>query len=322
MSLDEIRKRNTDGALDHLLKRLGSTSLGKTGNDDQEVTYYPERDKNGNGSCILRFLPGLESEGFPYFVERFQHGFQENGKWFIEFCPTTPSIDGNCPVCEDNREIVNSYGGWKKCPDAVQAMIRRRGRMNGFRAGFYCNVLVITDPANPENEGKVHLFKFGKGIMDMIIGMAQPEDDGFGNIPDPVNVFDLENGANFKFIIKKKDGRANYTKSEFESPSPCPEFDENEQVPLLPLVDPGLFKDYDTLKAKYMNVLGTKGSAPSSEPRQETPSLSTPRNDAGPEPDKTPAAESGAEFAEKVSDAGDAEDNLAYFQNLANSVDV
>ena len=122
MSLESIRERNKGGKLDRLLKAAGRTSRGKKSyNNEQDETYYPERDKTGNGSCILRFLPGLESEDYPYYVERFQHGFELNNKWFIEFCPST--LGNDCPLCEDNFDTIGEYGKWEDCPEDVQAII-------------------------------------------------------------------------------------------------------------------------------------------------------------------------------------------------------
>lgn len=311
MSLESLRDRNKGGKLDKLLKAAGKTSMGsKTTNNDQETTYYPERDKEGNGSCIIRFLPGLISEDEPYYVERFQHGFSNGNFWFIEFCPSTLGKD--CPVCQDNFDTIGEYGKWNDCPKNVQDVIRKRGRNAGFRAGNYCNVLVIKDPKNPENEGKVHLFSFGKGIMDMIMDMAQPTDDGLGTVKDPVDVFDLVDGANFKFIIFKKEGRADYSKSCFEDPAPCPEFDVDTQLPLLPLTDEKLFKSYEELEKKLNKVLqksnnritesADKVVEESASVDEATGSVSDP---------STGTDESTGE-----------DDNMAYFRNIADEVNI
>jgi hypothetical protein len=318
MSLEDIRSRNKDGKLDKFLKAAGKTSLGKKrNNNDQEETYYPERDKNGNGSCIIRFLPGLDSEDNPYFVERFQHGFRHNNKWFIEFCPTT--IDKECPVCEDNFDIVDEYGSWDECPPDVQKILRARSRTNGYRAGNYCNILVIKDPANPENEGKVHLFKFGKAILNDILDMAQPVDNGLGETPEPVDVFDLMEGANYKFIINKKDGMANYSKSEFEKPSKCPDFDLESQHPLLPLVDEKLFKSYDELSERFQNVVKRRNKKVT-ETAEDAVSKQTSSG-------STSAASSSASLDEHTNSKGVFEnkaedDNMEYFKSIAEDIEI
>ena len=40
---------------------------------------------------------------------------------------------------------------------------------------YYANIYVVKDPTNPENEGSVFLFKFGKKIYDKILAAMQPE---------------------------------------------------------------------------------------------------------------------------------------------------
>ena len=318
MSLEDIRAKNKDGNLDRFLKAAGKTSMGKkTYNNEQEVTYYPERDKGGNGSAIIRFLPGLESEDYPYYIERFQHGFKLNNKWYIEFCPTTPVIGRNCPVCDDGWDIIGEYGSWDDCPEDIQKMLRPRGRTNGYNAGYYGNILVIKDPVNPENEGKVHLFKFGKGIMNFIMAKIQPKDDGLGTTPKGVDIFDLDVGMNFKFIIHKKDGRADYLSSEWEKASKCPDFDLDTQNPLKPLVDEKLFKSDEELLKRYNEVYRSSKRliANAESVVDETPQTGTKIAEVS-KPDNTASA-----FGADTQIASD-EDNMAYFQDIADEVNI
>ncbi len=315
MSLESIRERNKNGKLDKLLKAAGRTSMGKkTTNNEQEATYYPERDKSGNGSCIIRFLPGLMSEDEPYYVERFQHGFEENGKWFIEFCPKT--IGKECPVCDYNQEVKFEYGSWDDCPDDVQKSISKRGYNAGFGAGNYCNVLVIKDPVNPENEGKVHLFSFKKAIMNLIMEKANPKGDGLGAVPEPVDVFDLVDGADFKFIIRKKDGRADYSKSSFEASTPCPEFDHDTQHELFPITDEKLFKTYEELSERFDKLLNKKSVTKSASEMADTPKETPKQETKTPDEMATPEKEQ----AEASGDGDD--DNMAYFQGIADEANI
>ncbi len=297
MGLEEIRARNTNGKMDKFLKVMANRSVGKQKSFEKEDTYYPERNKEGNGSAIIRFLPGLDSEDNPYYIERYQHGVKMERGWYVEFCPTT--IDKPCPMCKATKDYVDNRGGYNSLNDEQKVFVGRRGRMRGFEAGYYCNILVIKDPANPENEGKVFLFKFGKAILNMIMEMAQPKDDGLGDVPDPVDVFDLELGANFKLIIRIKDGRVTYEKSEFEKPSPCPEFNHDDQTALLPLVSEKMFKSYDELEKRLAMVSGVKKSAPDEFPAVPPSSFS---------PDDTTDQ--------------DFEDNMEYFQGIADDIKI
>ena len=272
-------------------------------------TYYPKRNEKDEAAVLLRFLPGPNDE---YFVELLQHGFKENGKYYIENCPVT--IDKECPVCEYNKSIVEEYGSWDDVPVDEQDKIKKRGRTAGFDAGYYANILVIHDTNEPENNGKIFLFRFGKTILDMIKERMEDQDDGFGNITPGIDPFDLDNGANFKWRIKKKDGRANYNSSEWEKPSPCPECDLSAQQPLEPIIDEKNFKSYDELKKRFDRVMKLR-------PQQQTHTI-----DSSPEFNSEVLPSTGDDVplpdvkGEENSDPN--QENMDYFKNLAKNMDI
>ena len=124
---------------------------------------------------------------------------------------------------------------------------------------YISNILVIKDEANPENEGKVFLFKYGVKIFDKIKEKLKPE---FGDT-EPINPFDFYEGANFKLKIRKVAGYTNYEKSEFDSISKLFGGDDakleqiwNKLYPLKPFIDPANFKSYNDLKDRLDKVLG------------------------------------------------------------------
>lgn len=69
----------------------------KRGNFDDNRFWQPEVDKSGSGFAIIRFLPITENEETPY-IKIYNHGFKNNGKWFIENCPTSMGAGHPCPV--------------------------------------------------------------------------------------------------------------------------------------------------------------------------------------------------------------------------------
>jgi len=128
---------------------------------------------------------------------------------------------------------------------------------------------VISDPANPQNEGKVFLFKYGSKIFEKIQEAMQPE---FKD-EEPIDPFNFWSGANFKLKIRQVGGYVNYDKSEFDSPTPLMDSNDEKlekiwksQYPLKPFVDASNFKSYDELKKKLQDVLkgDVRGKAPSS----------------------------------------------------------
>ena len=253
-SLSELRKNR--GNFDSLMKeveKIANPTNEKRGDDDR--FWKPSVDKAGNGQAVLRFLPAPAGEELPW-VRVFDHGFQgPTGKWYIENSLTT--INKPDPVGELNSEL------WNSGIEANKEIARKQKR----RLSYISNVLVIRDPANPENEGKVFLYKYGKKIFDKVKDVMQPtfEDE------KPVNPFDLWEGANFKLRIRQVEGYRNYDKSEFDGPSPLAEDDaELERVwkqahSLAAFLDPSNFKSYDELKTKLNAVLGSGTRVPTAE---------------------------------------------------------
>ena len=285
----------------NLISAVNRTAQNKKSDFKDENQYYPERDSDGNAQAIIRFLPGLEVEDEPCFIELFNHGFKgTTGKWYIENCPTT--IECDCPVCKANSAIVNTYGGWESTPKADKTIVRVRKR----KQGFFSNILVVKDKVNPENEGRVFKFRFGQKILEKILGKINPEFDDV----DPVNVFDYKEGANFRLVIRKVEGYANYDKSEFDMATPLTAKEIKEvkekQHKLLDMISSSNFKDFETLSEKFETIMG--GNTESTPAPKEKSAESLPIDDVPMAKDDAP-----------ISAEGDDSD-LDYFKNLADEV--
>lgn len=252
MDINTLRKmRNSDfGKISNEFeKTVNPTKDAKSYQDDR--FWKLEADKAGNATATIRFLPRVEGDELPW-VRVFSHGFQgPTGKWYIENSLTTlGEVD---PVGELNAKLWNSGN------DADKEVARKQKR----RLQYVANVLVVSDPKHPENEGKVFLFKFGKKIFDKIMDKARPtfEDE------DPVNVFDLWEGADFKLRMRKVEGYPNYDQSTFMSTGPVASTDEdildivNRQYKLAEFLDPKNFKSYEELSRKLASVLNTEGGS-------------------------------------------------------------
>lgn len=245
-SVLEAFKKSQD--IDALVKGMGGEKSNY--NDDRLWNYF--QDKTGKAYAVIRFLPAPEGEVSP-IVKVFSHGFKsETGKWLIENCPTT--IGEKCPVCEDNSRLWDSG---KAGQDLVRGGDNNPGRKR--KLSYYANILVLSHPAKPEDEGKVFIFRFGAKIYDKIIGAMRPE------FPDvkPFDPFHLWNGANFALRVKKKDGQTNYDDSKFEEVSELYGGDEKKLVEtvkglhsLLEFTSPENYKSYAELQKKMKWVLG------------------------------------------------------------------
>lgn len=247
-------KRNRS-SLEKLTKAIESTTQQSEGSKEDTRFWQPSVDKAGNGMAVIRFLPAPAVDGddaLPW-VRVFNHGFQGPGGWLIDNCLTT--VNEKCPVCEHNSTL------WNSGIEANKDVARKQKR----KLSYIANVYIVSDPSNPENEGTVRLFKFGKKIFDKITEAMNPE------FPDeaPVNPFDLWEGANFKMKIRNVEGYRNYDKSEFADKSALLGGDDDKlealwksEHSLKDFLDKKHFKSYDVLRERLDKVLGFESVAP------------------------------------------------------------
>jgi hypothetical protein len=261
-------KRNRS-SLESLTKAIEQTTASpEAGSKDDTRFWQPSVDKSGNGMATIRFLPAPAADGddaLPW-VRVFNHGFQGPGGWFIDNCLTT--LNDKCPVCEHNSTL------WNSGIEANKEIARKQKR----KLTYIANILVISDPANKENEGQVKLFKFGKKIFDKISEAMNPE---FAD-ETPVNPFDLWEGANFKLKIRNVEGYRNYDKSEFSEKSAVFDGDDakleslwKSEHSLKEFTDKKEFKSYDKLKEKLDKVLGFDGAPVNMKSKAESVELDT-----------------------------------------------
>ncbi len=222
---------------------------------EDERFWKAELDKSGSGYAVIRFLPALNGEDMPY-VRVFNHGFQGPGGWYIENSLTT--MGQKDPLAEYNSTL------WNSGIEANKEIARKQKR----RLTYFSNIFVVEDKANPQNEGKNFLFRYGKKIFDKISSLSNPEFED----ETPTDVFNFWEGANFKLKIRKVDGYSNYDKSEFVTPAPLFEDDSEmervwgEEHSLEEFVKGDNFKTYDALKSRLDVVLGNVQTAAMSAP--------------------------------------------------------
>jgi hypothetical protein len=295
-------KRNRESSLERLTKEINKLSTKETGSSKDERFWQPEVDKMGNGFAVIRFLPAPAGEEVPW-VRVWNHGFQGPGGWYIENSLTT--IGQQDPVSEMNSKLWNSGN------DKDKETVRQRKR----RLSYISNIVVLKDPAHPENEGKVFLFKYGKKIWDKINEVMNPQFED----EKPVNPFELWDGANFKLKIRKVEGYRNYDKSEFESKAPLADSDEDMAAmwqgahSLQAFLAPSNFKSYDELKTKLEKVLAEPAGA-SYRNEDDIPfDRPTARSMAAPAVGKSAPAPK----AKAVED----DDDLSFFEKLAEDDD-
>jgi hypothetical protein len=298
-------KKTRKNSLDQLSREVEKLNQNTKSGDDNRF-WKPEVDKAGNGYAIIRFLPAPKGEDVP-FVRIFDHGFQGPGGWYIENSLTTIGQDD--PVGKINSRL------WNSGIEANKEIARKQKR----RLSFLSNIYVVSDPANPANEGKVFLYKYGKKIFEKINEAMHPQ---FAD-EEATNPFDLWEGANFKLKIRNFEGYRNYDKSEFDKVGPLKGDDEElekiweSEHSLSEFLDPKNFKSYDELKRKLEKVLGTRfdddGEVTLSAPTVEAPPKPVSRAAAPP-----PMAEKS--YSTDTTDVpwstDDEDEDVAYFKNM------
>ena len=296
MSFKDLKKQSKLGSLTaKLVKEV--EKMNNTGGNTDDRIWKLDVDKGGNGYAVIRFLPAPENEDLP-FVKLYSHAFQGPGGWYIENSLTT--LGQKDPVSEYNSLL------WNNGTDLGKETARKQKR----KLTYVSNVYVVKDPANPENEGKVFLFKYGKKIFDKLTAAMQPEFDD----EEAINPFDFWQGANFKLKAKNVAGYRNYDSSEFASQSPLLDDDDameaiwKKQSSLEEFSAASQFKTYDELKTRLEYVLGKRGATPVAqdpEVQEEEYEVETP----APRETVSSVARSSSEIED--------DDTLSYFQKLA-----
>lgn len=304
-------KKNSSN-IDALASKIAKMNKGKTEeySGDDNRFWYPDVDKAGNGYAVIRFLPGpaVDGDDAAPFVKYFHHGFKTpKGKWYIENSLT--SLDKKDPVGELNRRL------WNSKIDEYVAIARKQKR----KLNYISNIMVIEDSKNPENNGKIFLYRYGKKIFDKIneaMFPLFPDKQKF----DPFNFWE---GANFKLKIRNVSDFRNYDMSEFMSQSKLNNLSDEElekiwrmEYSLADFVSPDKFKSYDELKTKLDEAIGcdsesddvfshltervvTTGKASKQETPKET--VNVDKEETPPWADEDPT-----------------DDEASYFQQLAN----
>jgi hypothetical protein len=248
MSFSDLKKQSKLGSLTQkLVKEVEKMNTSGGSSDDR--MWKLECDKANNGYAVIRFLPAPDGEDLP-FVKVYSHAFQGPGGWLIDQCATT--LNQKCPVCEHNGQL------WNSGVDANKEVARKQKR----KLTYVSNIYVVKDPANPENEGRVFLYKYGKKIFDKLTAAMQPEFED----EEAIDPFDFWKGANFKLKAKSVAGYRNYDSSEFAAPGALLDDDDalealwKKQYSLNEFIAPDQFKSYEEMKKRLDAVMGSKSS--------------------------------------------------------------
>jgi hypothetical protein len=299
-------KKNRENYADMLAAELEkqNNKPAQTYEDADDRFWFPTIDDSGNGRALIRFLPNqydLGKSWVRYWVYNFNGptGLVYNEKSLV-------TIGKSDPVAKYNSEQWDAGN---------EADVRTRKR--GVR--YVTNIYVIRDPAKPENDGKVKLFRYGpqiQGIIEKVLPFnkkaekeEKPEEIlSEAELEDKVRFIphDLQGGANFLIKVRPNDEDSNrpkrkggkpwptYVDSKFEKPSQF--LGGNDEMvgkifeqtyDLSEFIDPATFKSFEDLEARMKKVLCLDGS----QPRAAARPTATDADDLPFDPDNTPVSE-------------------------------
>lgn len=248
LNLNALKRSSNKDMLSKLKADVQAATSKNNYTDDR--FWEPTKDASGSGYAVIRFLPA-RAEGDLPFVKTYSHGFKSTTGWFIDNCPTTIGLQ--CPVCDSNT--IN----WNSGIEANKKTASDRKR----QLKYIANILIIKDPAKPELDGQVKMFRFGQKIMDKV----QTSLNGRPELGiEPTNVFGFFDSVNFNLVMVKVANFPNYDQSSFVA---APDIYNGDETKLLELMnklndlneftDPKQFKSYDDLKTRFNKITGASG---------------------------------------------------------------
>jgi hypothetical protein len=188
-----------------------------------------------NNTYTVRLLPNVDDPSKTFF-HYFVHGWESfaTGQYISFVSPQT--FNERDPIAEYRYKVYKTGSQAEK--DKARSIIRSEK--------WLVNVLVVDDPVNPDNNGKVKLMRFGKQLHKIIMDAITGEDsDQFGP-----KVFDLSpNGCNLRVRIDDQGGFPTYVASKFLMPSALDDVDpDSTYSEVRSLDDVFTIKSYEELQ--------------------------------------------------------------------------
>ena len=159
--------------------------------------------KVGN-TYVLRLLPNIKSPENTFY-HFYTHGWNSFTTGQYVSTLSLQTIGQPDPISKERYRLLKNGSPEEKA----------KAETVKWQEQWYVNVYVVDDPVNPENNGTVKIFRYGKMLDKMIKSAIEGDDsDEFGH-----RVFDLSaSGVNFKLKVEKQGEWTSYNSSRFTSP--------------------------------------------------------------------------------------------------------
>lgn len=225
--------------------------FGEKKTDGADNRFYKlKRDENGNGAAIIRFLPDPNLKMLQQIWKINVNNQKGNDRrWVSELSP----------------QNINQPDPFHKAwADLWQQGKKEEARKFARQTRYYANILVIKDPATPENEGKVFLLDMSQSLKQMLENAMFPSDADRSLGAEPKALFNPLQGHNFKLVsAKESTGFLGYSKSSvvdqvtsvFDSKEEAVTFIKENCYPLDDFLKPEAYKSYEELQEKLNYVM-------------------------------------------------------------------
>jgi len=174
-------------------------NMGSEGSKNTEdYRVGADQGKGGTYQSVIRFIPWYKNPA--------ESISEKWVSWLVD--PVTQKgrfVD--CPSSIGKQSVLQDMFWKLKKSESIQE--QKKAEIFSRRHNFAALIQVIKDENQPELEGKILVYRFGKKLWEKINAEMKPV---YG---DPQNPFDLLNGKAFALIITKVSGYNNYDQSKF-----------------------------------------------------------------------------------------------------------
>lgn len=163
-----------------------------------EYNVSADKGKNGVYKAIIRFIPWWKDPSNSIkskFTCWLKDPLTDKGRYVDD------------PASINEPSILNE--AYWKCKNSESASLQEQAARFSRKQTYAALIQVIKDENQPELNGKILVWRFGKKIQDKINSEMNPP------IGDPKNPWDLINGRYFALTVTKVSGYNNYDNSQF-----------------------------------------------------------------------------------------------------------
>jgi len=237
------------------IKEKMPSNVKQKNSDVDERLWALTKDKDGNGSAVVKLLPGkrINGEDTAPVVKLFKHEIflkKANGSWGVYKNLSPQNIKQDCPVSDAYNELKGSG------VDEYEKLSASIGR----RTQYLSNVYIENDIGASANSGQIKIWTYGKMISDQIWAELEPSEQQQKLGIKPKNLFDLPASEGLIVSVSGKRLDTKFTikineKKEWWDETKSLSILENDCHNLEEFLDPKKYSDYETLRKEFARAI-------------------------------------------------------------------